>query len=207
MTERGAAVVAGGAVLELAAGALGFVLAIVGLASSAAAPLAAIATIVIGGGLAAHGAAIAVSWRPVLRRLGPYEDLTELVEAATTELLGGGFAVLLGVLALVTTRSLLPIAALALGAALVVGAGAQSRLDTLVPEHLRSGGRGFRFALRGSAWAMVCCGFIAGVLGVLGIINIGLTRAILVAMLFAGVAMAAAGASTASRLGPPLVRA
>jgi len=189
--ERASALsIASGGALELAAGAIGIVVAIVAIVGFYPPVLASVATIAVSFALLAQGSTIAARWQHAIHIAG--SETSEAV-GISTEVFGGLAGLTLGVLALVEVQphQLLPAAAIVLGASMLLGGPAQ-------PEFAQ--GHVTRRATRTSGGVMVMAGLGAIALGILGLIEGGpvfLLEA--VAMLCVGAALVLAGGALAAR--------
>lgn len=202
-TEVTAAVLAGGSTVELAAGVVAIVLAVIGLAGGVPQLMAEIATLVIGVGLVAHGVSIAVRWKAVMRSLdGDDEGLVG--GGIGLEVVGGLAAIVLVIIAWagVMPAGMLDAAALVIGGALVLGSAIPPQLATTAADpdvviQVRS-----RRILVTSAGLMLLVGITSAILGILGIIDVTpALPAALVAMLCVGVALMLAGGAGTFKFG------
>lgn len=198
-----AAVLTGGTSLELVGGGAAVVLAIVGLAGYLSEYMAAIATIAIGGALLAHGAAVTARWSDTLRRAAAdRRERFELREGIGSELFGGAAGIALGILALagVTPFVLLAVAAIVLGAAVLLGAPVQLDLARLAPDQDARVGRVTYEAVEGSTSTMLFVSLGAVVLGILALIRVGpALTLVMVAMLALGGALFLGGSALTTR--------
>lgn len=198
-----AATLTGGSSLELIGGGVAVVLAIVGLAGYLPTYMAAIATIAIGGGLLAHGAAVTARWSDAIRQAGT--DRSERIEVGGgmgSEVFGGASGIVLGILALADVRPLvlLPVAAIVLGGAILLGAPAQPEIAKLAPDRDRRFGRLTYEAVEASTGAMVLVGLGAIVLGILALIDVGpVLTLVMVSMLAVGGALLVTGGALTTR--------
>src|SRR6266545_1623867 len=127
--ERATALtIASGSAIELAAGAIGIVVAIVAIVGFYQLALASIATIVVSFALLAQGSTMAARWQHAIHIAG-----SERAEAVgiSTEVFGGLAGLTLGVLALVDVQphQLLPAAAIVLGASMLLGGPSQPEIS------------------------------------------------------------------------------
>lgn len=123
-----------GSLVETAAGVAVIVLSIIGLARGGTGFMSSIATIVLGAALLAYGGAIAAEYSKLLANVtGGTPGSIELGGGMTVEILAGGAAVVLGILALIgySPEVLVSCAVIAVGTALVFGASGLRRLSTL----------------------------------------------------------------------------
>ena len=179
--------VARSATVELVAGVLASLTAIIGLTGRQPVWTAAIATILIGIGLIIRGGAIAARWREVMRQLpGTRETQT----GVAIELLAGLASVAFALIAPNSREpsTLIGCATVVIGIALMLASPEQTALAELGPARAR------KLAWTSST-AMVVIGLTAAILGLLAIVAGDLTLA-LIALLaassgatFAGVAL------------------
>lgn len=197
------AVLTGGTSLELIGGGAAVVLAIIGLAGYLPDYMAAISTIVIGGALVAHGASVTARWTDTLRRAAvDRQDRIVISEGIGSEVFGGACGIALGILALagVSPFVLLPVAAIVLGAAVLLGAPAQPDLAKLAPDRDARIGRITYEAVEGSAGAMFLVSIGAVVLGILALLRVGPVLAlVMVAMLALGGVLFLGGSALTAR--------
>ncbi len=124
----------GGGIIAIAA----LVLAIIGLAGVYPRWLLSAATIAVGISFLLEGAAIAARLSDLLHEsTGGRVQMSELGGGVTGETLAGIVGVVLGILAALNVYPavLLPVAALVFGAGLIIGAGANIRINELVVVH------------------------------------------------------------------------
>jgi hypothetical protein len=191
-------VIQSGSSFELFSAAIAAVLAIVGLAGYLPLYVAAIATIAVGFALLAQGSTIAARWREALRIAGR-ERIDRI--GMSTEMFGGLAGVVLGVLALlgVVSLTLLPVAAVVLGVALLLGGPTQPDLAEDPPSapqrfHVT------RDIVRASSGVMVMGGLSAVVLGVIALAVDGPVVALaLTALLCIAAALMLSGGSLLAR--------
>ena len=133
--EKTAGFVAGGSFAEATCGAGGVVLAIIGLASARwASHLAPISLIVLGAGLLFVGGAIAARYTRLFREIAPEQTgKAEMGGGLSAEFLGGCAGMVLGILALLglAPDMLMAIGVICVGGGLLLGSGANSRLNAL----------------------------------------------------------------------------
>lgn len=187
---------ASGSSFELFSGAIAVVLAIVGLAGYLPLYVAGIATIAVGLALLAQGSTVAARWREA-HRIAGRERLDKI--GMSTEMFGGLAAVVLGLLALlgVAALTLLPVASIVLGVALLLGGGAQPDVvEDESPRHWHVS----RDAVRAASGVMVMGGLSALVLGVIAIAAEGPILALaLTAQLCVAAALVLSGGSLLAR--------
>jgi hypothetical protein len=197
-----ATTLAGGSSLEVLGGVGAAVLSIIGLVGYLPMYMAAISTIVIGGALLAHGAAVTARWSDTMRRAAA--ERTQRVEVSGgigSEILGGMCGIVLGIIALagVAPLTLMAVSAIAFGGAILFSAPAQADLARLAPDRDQRIGRFTFEAVEASMGTMVLAGAGAIVLGILSLVNVGpALTLIMVATLAIGCALlVTAGALTA----------
>lgn len=206
--KRTAEVIAGGSGLEALAGAAAVALAIIGLADVWPVAMAAVALIVVGGGLIAHGVAVAARWKDAVRGVDPLHfDRNGVWTGMGSESLGGLIAVVLGALVLAgkPPTVLVPAAVVVLGCALLLGGMAVPEVGDLAPSPART----FRYEalvqrlVEGAGGAMVIAGIAAATLGILALLGIEPVLVIeLVALLVIGIVLVLAGGALTSRFAP-----
>jgi hypothetical protein len=193
----------GGSSLEVIGTAGAAVLAIIGLAGYLPTYMAAVATIVIGGALLAHGAAVTARWSHAMRQIAPSTaDRVEMAGGLGSELLGGACGIVLGILGLANVEPvpLLAVAAIVFGGAIVLSAPAQPELARLAPDRDPKVGRLTYEAVEGSAGAMMLAGLGSIVLGILGLVGVGpALTLVLVAMLAVSCALLLSGTALTAR--------
>lgn len=192
----------GGSMSEGIAGLAAMVVAIAGLATlNSPNPLVSIAVILVGGALFFEGGAVASRFSTLLSETtnGRLQS-AEFGSGMTAELLGGMVTAALGILSLlrVSTLELNSVAAIVAGGSIFLGSMLTSRLHHL--GIARSGesqeARDLAHsAVSSAANIQVFIGFGAGVLGLLGLLNIATHTLTLVAMLSLGVAVLVSGGS------------
>lgn len=199
-----AATLAGGSSLELIGGGAAAVLAIIALTGTLPFYMTTIATIVIGGALLAHGAAVTARWTDTMRRAGDDRAEMEIGRGVGSEFLGGAAAIVLGILALagVMPLVLLPVAMIVVGGTILLGAPAQPEIARLAPDRDRRMSRITREAVEGTSGGMVLAGLGAIVLGILALVRVGPADTLVqVSLLAIGVALLLGGSALAARFG------
>ena len=197
------ATMTGGAGLEVIGGGAAVVLAIIGLAGYLPMYMTAIATITIGAGLLAHGAAAAARWNDTVRRAGfNRNERLEVSSGLGSEVFGGAVAIALGILAMagVVPFTLLAVSAIVVGGAILIGAPAQPELARVArdPDHRYD--RATYEAVEGTSGAMALAGIGAAVLGILALIGIGpALTLVMISMLAVGGAMFLGGSALTAR--------
>ena len=193
--------VAGGTLIEALCGGAAALIAIIALAGNMPRLLAGIATVAIGAALMAQGASIALHYREVLRDMESHGSnaTVELDDGVRAELVGGAIGILLGVLALVGVGGpvLLPIAALVLGVALLLGS--LSTVD-LVGMGLSPHRARFARSRQAVSDTLRLTGIGAMVLGVLAFAGLAPVVLTLVALLVLGGALCLSGVTVSSRM-------
>jgi hypothetical protein len=199
-----AATLTGGSSLELIGGGAAVILSIIGLTGYLPIYMTSIATIAIGGALLAHGAAVTA------RVVGAVQHLEadrvtriELGAGLGSEIFGGACGIALGILALagVMPFTLLSVAAIVFGGAIMLGAPAQNDLARLAPDRDRRVGRLTFEAVEASMGAMVLAGVSSIVLGILAVIHVGpALTLVMCSMLAVGGALFLGGSAMTARL-------
>jgi hypothetical protein len=202
--ERSREIVIGGTTISgLLAAAVG-ILSIVGLAGTYPGWMVTIATIVLGISFLLEGGAIAGRWSGLFREARE-ERMVEMGAGITAEAFAGIAGIVLGVLGLlgIVPAVLIPCAAIVLGAALVIGAGANVRVNDLVMTYKQEHPIGRQeaheavFAATGLQ-ALIGLGAITlGIIALAGILPLTLS---LVAMLIMGVVLLLSNATIAGRM-------
>jgi hypothetical protein len=204
-----AALLAGGSVAELAAGATAIILTVIGLAGGAPLLMAGIATLVAGAGVLAHGASVAARWRQIAGTLDG--DERGLVGGGVgLELVGGASAIVLAVLALagVLPGGMLAAAAVVLGGSLVLAGAVPPQLAIATSEMDVDRHRRIRSLFEIAGGTLVLAGIAGALLGIFGLVDIGPAIAMaLVAMLVLGGALTVAGGAGALKFARALTAA
>ena len=195
-----ATAITSGSSFELFAASAAIVATIVGLLGFQPLFMLGFATTAVGFALIAQGGAIAARWETA-RHTAAHERTESFGIGA--EIFGGFAAVALGVLALLHFHPaiLVPIGALVVGAALLLGGPVQAELAAGTWSDSVRRWRVTRSAVRGSAGVMVIAGAAAIVLALLALLAPGGPAAtlLLIAMLTVAVALVWAGASVTAR--------
>ncbi len=203
--KMSAATLAGGSSLELIGGGGTAVLAIIGLCGTLPFYMTTIATIVIGGALLAHGAAVTARWTDTMRRAaGDRAEQVEIGGGAGSEFLGGAGAIVLGILALagVMPLVLLPVAMIVVGGTILLGAPAQPEIARLAPDRDRRMSQITHEAVQGTSGGMVLAGLGAIVLGILALVGVGPVYSLVqVSLLAVGIALLLSGGALTARFG------
>jgi hypothetical protein len=202
--ERTREIAVGGTTVSGLLAAAAGVLSIIGLAGSYPGWMVTIATVVLGVSFLLEGGAIAARWSALLHEVaeGP---MAEMGAGITGEALAGITGIVLGILGLlgVVPAVLIPCAAIMFGAALVIGAGANVRVNDLVmtykQEHpiARQAAHEAVFAATG---LQVLIGLGAITLGIIALVGIMPLTLSLVAMLIMGVTLLLSNATIAGRM-------
>lgn len=192
-TETTYKTVASGSVIAAIGGLSALVLGILGLVGIVPRYMASVAAIAFGVALVAEGGAIASRYTQLFRiGDGTYEK-AEITGGSGSELLGGLAGGVLGLLALlgIAPITLLAASAIVFGAALLLGSGSTSRLNSL----LLDGGTHHveRDAVVTAAGAQVLVGIAAIALGILALVGIAPMILVLVALLSLGSAAVITG--------------
>lgn len=172
----------------------GVVLAIIALTGALPEALMAITTIVIGAGLAFKGAALTARFSEILKESSEGRlDMAEFGSGMSAELVGGAGGVVLGILALLGLASnvLIASALIIYGGAIILGAGANARLNHLhisQREHESFAKHVAEEAVSSAAAVQLLIGMGGITLGVLALI--GIETAILSAVGLLGIASA-----------------
>jgi hypothetical protein len=205
--EISAEVISGGSLAEAICGIGAIVLAIVALAGTLPVHLSAIAAIVLGGGLLLEGAAIGARFGKLLGEIvGPRFSMAELGGGMTAEFFAGAAGIVLGILALVgiVSVTLLSVAAIVFGAALLLGAGATSSLNALIVEHRYRAHEVVRRVagtmVSGTAGAQVLVGLSAIILGIVALTDVHPLTLSLVAFLAVGAAVGVSGLALCTKM-------
>lgn len=204
--------VAGGSITEALCGAAAAVLAIIGLAGTMPGYMASIATIAFGVALLAQGGAIAARHQQMLHEVAPtgWESRAEVSGGMGAELLAGGAGVVLGVLGLlgVATATLIPIAIIVFGGALLLGSSATADLSSLADPYGNERFAHFtRQATVAASGAQVLLGIASIVLGIIALVGIDPVTVTLVALLVLGASVFFSGTAVSSRMASVMRRA
>lgn len=188
--------------VEAIGGAAAVVLGILGLAQISPMYLAPIAAIVVGVALWFEGAAIVARYSRLVAdevRAGHAFEAAPTSSGMSAEFLGGAAGTVLGILALlgVASLTLVSIAVIVYGAALLFGSGAQARMSIMsVDEGSPSPAHQIvREAAWASSGAQLLVGVGAVVLGILALVGFAPSILVLSALLTVGAALALSGAA------------
>jgi hypothetical protein len=196
----------GGSSSAMLGGAAALVLSIVGLAGVAPHYLLSIAGIALGAGVLFEGGFIASEYGRILD-LGGTETSAkvELGGGLSGEALAGIAAIVLGILSLlgIVPQVLMAIAAIVLGAGVVMGSGVMARLNALKIEtsgNHETAQRLAKDAMSAAAGLQALVGLSAIVLGILALIGVASQTLTLVAMLALGAAALVSGGTIVTRV-------
>lgn len=191
------------AATESITGAIAVVLAILGLIGVLSGVFAAVSTIAVGVALAVAGSALATHYGKTLRTNDLVYERHEGERGMRMEALAAVAGVVLGILALigVSALTLLPVAAIVLGGALLMVGGSASRVESLMRSEIVSGSRGMlEHAPYVATGSDLLVGGGAVVLGILGLSGHNPQTLTLIAMLGIGAAVLLNGSTIATRL-------
>lgn len=195
---------AGGSVSEMVGGGAAIILSIVALTGVLPVTLTAIGIIALGVALFLEGIAVAAGYRELINLRDSAGEEIELGGGLTAESLGGLAGIALGILALlgVDSTSLLAIAAIVLGGAVMLGAGVTARLNDLrVARHADpSAQRVAREAVFAATGTQLLVGIAAIVLGIVALQSETALVLVAVATLCMGFSIEFAGSAISSRL-------
>ncbi|HUJ10424.1 MAG TPA: hypothetical protein VL171_10385 [Verrucomicrobiae bacterium] len=203
--ERTAQWVEGGSILEAVGGISAVVLSILGLAGLFSESMAAIGALCIGAAMLFEGIAIGAWFGRVLNEGGSPFRLAELGGGMTVELIAGAAGLVLGILSLVTSlyTTLVPVAVLVFGGALLLGSGATTRFavvkvrgtqDHVVEQEVA------RQAIKAAADVQALVGIAAVVLGILALLGIGYVILPLAGLLAVGTSIVLSGTAVGGRM-------
>lgn len=205
--RRSERAVAGSSLTEFVAGAAAIVLPILGLVGVLPLSLAAIAFIAIGAAMMIQGGAFAAQARTLLADLNIADPAAiDFVGGTNAEIMGGAAVIALGILALlrIAPLSLLPVAAIVAGGAMMFGAGATSRLATFRygATALNDSQRDvLRESVRASAGADILVGVGSATLGILVLAGVGSVATMMTLVLVATLSLGAGLFLTGTALG------
>ncbi len=189
--------------IEAVGGAVGAILAIIGLARTAPTLMLPISCIILGGVLMLQGGFVAAEYNKVLSRFEGV-PVADFGGALGVEVVTGFSASFLAVVSLfdVAPQYLMGAAAFILGEGLVLSAGVASRLNALKAAGTAEARPGAGGTLSGVSYLQILAGLAAMILGVLALANLEAnpTAQSLGAMLFVGAAMLLSGGSTLGRI-------
>lgn len=188
--KRLARMVESGSTIDAIGGVAAVVLAVVGLADIASVNMVSIAAIVLGASLLFQGGLMAAEYNEILSHLegGPY---LEFGGGLGAEGLAGISAIILGVLALfgMDPTALMSVAAIVLGAGLVLSSGVAMRFNSVkidISEGTAEAKSVAQGALTAASFTQIFVGVGAIILGVLAVIGINPMTLSLISMLSIG---------------------
>jgi len=198
---------------EAVAGAAAVVLAILGLVGVLPLYMVSIAAICIGAAMFQEGTAIASQFKELEEHINGSDEKTKVALGGGMgfQVLGGIAGIVLGILALVGVAPgvLISVAAIAMGGALLLGAGATERLDRLQTQwsvrHHRP--QWMHDSILGASGLQVLAGLGAVTLGIIALSGVAPMVLDLVAMLTIGGSVLLAGSAIAGELGVELKHA
>lgn len=201
----------GGSAIEGLGGIGAVVLAIIGLAGLLPAAMAAIATIVVGAGLLFEGGAIAARYNRILAMTAgkPETEKAEYGSGMTSEFVGGGAGIVLGILALIgiAPAVLLEVAVIVFGATLLLSAGSTAKLASF-GAYYRMPGEEHRVmreaadsSIKAAAGAQVLIGIAAVVLGILALLGMQPLTLTLIGLLAVGASLLFSGSVVGMKTG------
>jgi UPF0716 family protein affecting phage T7 exclusion len=204
--EEAAEVVMAGSLSEGLGGILAALLAVLALALFLPGRLGAIATIVIGIALLCNAGAVSFRLRRILSEVAcEPRNAWALRGGLTAEFAGGCVGLILGVLALIGVGpiTLLSVAAIVLGCALLLDTGALYRLNFMA-VHRHGAAQQYMDVtcqcVRTAAFFQIVCGIAATVLGLLALVDVYPDVMAVVALLCIGMSLAYSGLSLSWRM-------
>jgi len=199
--DNTARMIEAGSTSEAIAGAGAVVLGILGLIGVYPNTLDAIACIAAGAGLLMAGGAIAGRFSRLTNAVEPSQPRQEVTGSLGMEALAGAAGVVLGILALlgIGTISLLAVAAIVLGAGLIMAGGARSRLESMSRFHVTGESRAMQDVVYVSSGSDILVGVGVIVLGILALSGIAPLTLTLVSMLAVGAAILLGGSTIAAQ--------
>lgn len=204
--ETSLEVVTGGSTGEAIGGAAAVVLAILGLAGVIPIYTLTVAALAVGVGLLIEGGALTSRYSQLLSRVSSGRLASaELGGGMSAELIGGIGGGVLALLALlgVAPMTLVPVAALVFGGALLFGAGATARLRNLAVHTSGASELARRIAsesVSAASGAQIFVGIGAITLGILALVGVEPMTLMLVATLALGGALLISGAAIGARM-------
>lgn len=196
-----------GSAVEAAAGVAIAVLAIIGLSRGVSGSLTSIATIILGAAMFVFGATIAAEYSRLVDTIGEASvGASEFGAGISVEIMTGGTAIVLGILALigVSRAVLIPASIIAVGAGLMLSPGSFQRLNNLrmqvagIEDSLQALSRA---AVTSALTAQVLAGLAAVVLGILALtVPTSATALMQVGLIVLGVALALSGTALTGRM-------
>jgi len=205
MPETPMEIVAGGSLIEAIGGIATVVLAILGLTQVLPQYMAAGATIVVGAALLLEGSAVVARYNKLARAVaGERSQRAELGGGVSAEFMGGAAGIVLGILALVNVAPLvlMAVAVIVFGGALLIGAEATQRLNTIGRELAVSAESSHvaEESVSAASGAQVLVGISAIVLGILAVLDVAPIVLILVGLLSVGASVLLSGSAITARM-------
>jgi hypothetical protein len=196
----------GGSLAEAVAGAAAAVLAIIGLASGLTQLLMGVTTIVVGVALVFKGASLTSRFSEIVDETCEGRiEMAELGSGTTAESIGGLAGIALGILAVlqIVPVTLTAAAVIVYGGAIMLGAGANARLNRLHVSRVE--GHEFartvaREAVSTATAVQLLIGLSAITLGILGLVGIASGVLTLVGLLAIGGAILLSGTAVSGRM-------
>jgi hypothetical protein len=198
--------VIGGYSIEALGGGAALVLTILGLSGLAPLLLASITCIVLGVALLFEGGMVASEYNNIMHTTGNGQLSTaELGGGLSTEVMAGGAAAVLGLLALLNIAPVIltAISAIVIGVGLMLGSGVLARLNGLKIEFSsdhETAKRVAHEAVSTTSGAQILVGIATVVLGILSLIGIVPVILTLVALLAAGSSLLLSGTAITGRM-------
>jgi len=194
--------VEGGSVGEALTGAAALVLGILGVIGISPPVLASIGAMCAGVALLLGGGSIAAEAREAFRSRGQSPMRNSVLAGVGLESMAGIAGATLGLLALlgVSRITLLAVAVLVFGTALLMASGATAGLEQFVGPAPDTGRRAYRYASYGASGADVVVGAGAVVLGILALTGTSSLTLVLVALIAVGAATLTTGSTLATRM-------
>ncbi len=198
--------VARGTLAEGIAGAAAVVLSILGLVGIFPLIMLYVATIAVGAALLFEGGAISARISSLVgQRMENRAELSDIASAMTTEFVAGATGLALGVLALlgIAPITLVSVASIVYGGALIMGGSVTARINALSlnesyeSETARSVAKE---AVSAASGVQILIGIAAVVLGIMALLNIMAVTLVLVAMLALGFADMLSGGAIGARV-------
>lgn len=206
--EKVERVVAGASTAEALAGAAGVVLPILGLVGVLPFWMAGIAVIVVGGGLLLEGASLVTEYSALLSSQSG--ERPAMLGSLSVQALGGGAGLVLGIISLSSAAPLplLGAAIIALGGAMLLGAGATARswaVEYMSRGTTGAGNKVVEEVARASAGAEAFTGLGAVVLGIIALAGVGTPAITLILVLAGALALGSAELLGGTSLGARMV--
>lgn len=199
-----AKVVATGTLAEGIAGAGAMVLAILGLVGILPLLMLYIATIAVGAALLFEGGAVSSRIRSLVGSEAKTIEMAEIGSGMTAEFLAGAAGVALGILALlgVSPITLVSIAVIVFGGAMILGSSATARINSLSVSRFESSTAraAAQEAIVAASGVQILVGIGSVVLGILAILGIMQVTLLLIAVLILGFADIVSGGAIGGRV-------